>query len=334
MYEFYINGIRLPVTPGEISFSNGANIDVVDLANGEKITRWIGRELETITFKASFPYSRYGSFVYYPLREPSYYINEFMGLMQNGTPFEFVMFNYSPITIPDSIDLEEEVKKEEKEEKEKWKPNPALVKTMYIQSLQRTDSAENGSEPELEFTLLEWAEKTTHVYSSKAKQIDVVVDNPSEPISLETNDDDLSETSESVEQNTRPNYRKNNIPFYHVVPGIMYGKSFSRRTPTVNEYLKMSSQQRIQAGFTFADIAAKYNLDPSHGVRELIRMNPNISLLYRKTYLFQILEMGTVVRLRNLIPGESIMTNGQVIVNKDLIDPKLKDYNNEWVKYQ
>ena len=318
MYEFYIDKTRLPVTPGEISFSNGANIDVVDLANGEKITRWIGRELETITFKASFPYNRYGSFVDLSLREPSYYINKFMYLMENGIAFEFVMFDLDWTRYDLSNSLS----------------NLALVKTMYIQSLQRTDSAENGSEPELEFTLLEWAEKTTHVYSSKAKQIDVVVDNPSEPISLETNDDDLSETSESVEQNTRPNYRKNNIPFYHVVPGIMYGKSFSRRTPTVNEYLKMSSQQRIQAGFTFADIAAKYNLDPSHGVRELIRMNPNISLLYRKTYLFQILEMGTVVRLRNLIPGESIMTNGQVIVNKDLIDPKLKDYNNEWVKYQ
>ena len=331
MYEFYINGIRLPVTPGEISFSNGANIDVVDLANGEKITRWIGRELETITFKASFPYSRYGSFVYYPLREPSYYINEFMGLMQNGTPFEFVMFNYSPITIPDSIDLEEEVKKEEKE---KWKPNPALVKTMYIQSLQRTDSAENGSEPELEFTLLEWVEKTTFVYSSKAKEIDVVVDNPSELILLETNDDDLIETSESVEQNTRPNNRKNNIPFYHVVPGIIYGKSFSRRTPTRKEYEKMSPQERIQAGFTFEDIATKYNFDLFHGTIELMRMNPQIRAFNGPIGTYDILEMGTVVRLRNLIPGESIRTNGQVMVDTDLIDPKLKDYNNEWIKYR
>lgn len=318
MYKFYIDEVRLPVTPGEISFSNGANIDVVDLANGEKITRWIGRELETITFKASFPYNRYGSFVDFSLREPSYYINKFMYLMENGIAFEFVMFDLDWTRYDLSNSLS----------------NPALVKTMYIQSLQRTDSAENGSEPELEFTLLEWAEKTTFVYSSKAKEIDVVVDNPSELILLETNDDDLIETSESVEQNTRPNNRKNNIPFYHVVPGIIYGKSFSRRTPTRKEYEKMSPQERIQAGFTFEDIATKYNFDSFHGTIELMRMNPQIRAFNGPIGMYDILEMGTVVRLRNLIPGESIRTNGQVMVDTDLIDPKLKDYNNEWIKYR
>lgn len=334
MYEFYIDKTRLPVTPGEISFSNGANIDVVDLANGEKITRWVGRELETITFKASFPYRRYGSFVDSLLREPSDYINKFMYLMQNGIAFEFVMFDHRPMNMKYSIELNDDFDDRTQYEFSESLSNPALVKTMYIQSLQRTDSAENGSEPELEFTLLEWAEKTTFVYSSKAKEIDVVVDNPSELILLETNDDDLIETSESVEQNTRPNNRKNNIPFYHVVPGIIYGKSFSRRTPTRKEYEKMSPQERIQAGFTFEDIATKYNFDSVHGTIELMRMNPQIRAFNGPIGMYDILEMGTVVRLRNLIPGESIRTNGQVMVDTDLIDPKLKDYNNEWIKYR
>lgn len=275
MYKFYIDEVRLPVTPGEISFSNGANIDVVDLANGEKITRWIGRELETITFKASFPYNRYGSFVDFSLREPSYYINKFMYLMENGITFEFVMFDLDWTRYDLSNSLS----------------NPALVKTMYIQSLQRTDSAENGSEPELEFTLLEWAEKTTHVYSSKAKQIDVVVDNPSESILAETG------SVKTVEKMVRPNPRKRYIPLYHTVLGVKPSYRFTPRTPTYKELMKLSYEERLYGGFTLALIRDRY-FQWFEGENNLRELNPELS---EKGWT-EILEMGTLVQLRDLEP--------------------------------
>lgn len=245
MYEFYIDGVRLPVTPGEISFSNGANIDIVDLANGQKITRWIGRELETITFKASFPFTRYAPFVYSGVQEPRYYIDQFKYLTQTGTPFEFVILNSNKFN--------------------------SFVRIMYIQSLQRTDSAENGSEPELEFTLLEWVEKKTIVYSSNARKIDITVeeiDDETNETSLEPFDvigdspDFLEDAMQLQSREERLNKKLFEVPEYHIVFDKNYVYKYnifgSLIEPTKEELDAMPESQKIEAGYSFNYISIKY----------------------------------------------------------------------------
>lgn len=303
MYEFYIDGVRLPVTPGEISFSNGTNIDVVDLANGGKITRWIGRELETITFKASFPFTRYAPFVYSGVQEPQYYIDQFKYLMQTGTSFEFVILNSRGFN---SFDRALVMQNSTLEAHSNAFSTTPFVRTMYIQSLQQTQSAENGSEPELEFTLLEYVAKKTKTYTISGRTIDVIVANPFE---LALTEEQKNIPTISHEEKEIRGLPSPTAPVFHFVKGVQpvyNGKPYgSPRTPTRDEVAKMTEDQRIAGGFTLYLIAKNYYgyYDAYKIIQEL---NPHLA----EKLPGEILEMGTKVKLRDLRPGESLMQDG------------------------
>ena len=286
MYEFYLDGVRLPVTPGEITMSNGANIDVVDLANGQKITRWIGRDLETITFKASFPSTRYASFVDSELKQPLYYIDKFMGLMRRGTPFEFVMFDHK--ILNDRIDLDSISQSQSQFDTSKSLSTPSLVKTMYIQSLQRTESAENGSEVEMEFTLLEWVEKETKTYTVYGRNINLNVGLYEETNYDEGNWHSVLE-SEEIE------------PISIIEPPNRLGKPFPKSGSIITGKTTTPIRDR-HGNFTCADnyVSLAFNfysdVNKAKYIKSLNDFNPKLKP-YSTT---EFLPSGTIIRIRDI----------------------------------
>lgn len=137
-FEFWIGETRLPVTPGELSISNGVNIEKVDLADGNKLTRFVGKELATISFTASFPTVNQNRphYAFSDISDPLHYWNKFRNLMVNGTEFELVIMR---------------------------KPNvdEAIIGWYLINSMDEKYSADKGSEMEISFELIKYVAPTT-----------------------------------------------------------------------------------------------------------------------------------------------------------------------------
>ena len=139
-FEFWISDTRLPVTPGELSISNGVNIEKVDLANGNKFTRFVGKELATISFTASFPTVNQNRnrphYAFSDISDPLYYWNKFRNLMVNGTPFQLIIIRKPNV-------------------------NRAIGGWYLINSMDEKYSADKGSEMEISFELIRYVAPTT-----------------------------------------------------------------------------------------------------------------------------------------------------------------------------
>lgn len=121
MYEFYINGIMLPVTPGKISIKEKGNNKTVDLINeGEvNIIKPVG--LQEVSFEALLPNQKY-PFARYPsgFKRAWYYVENLQGLFAAKRPFQFIVTRELPsgtgltdtnmrVTLED-MDIQEDAK--------------------------------------------------------------------------------------------------------------------------------------------------------------------------------------------------------------------------------
>jgi hypothetical protein len=88
-YDFYIDGLILPITPGELTIKIGSKNEVVTLINEGDINILKSPSLIEISFEARFPMRSYPY-----SREPSdfqTYFNKFKSLKENKTPFRFIV---------------------------------------------------------------------------------------------------------------------------------------------------------------------------------------------------------------------------------------------------
>lgn len=147
-FIFSIGGYILPVTPGEVSISNGVNIDKIELAIGGKIPKFVGSELKTISFTAEFPrpvYARTGMFEVAPVYRP-YVRSEALSPVEYWNTFFRLMNAGDPVYVSISAF------------------NESLISGWYlIESMERSYSAENGSELQVDFTLVQHVERQTTI---------------------------------------------------------------------------------------------------------------------------------------------------------------------------
>lgn len=257
-FEFWISDTRLPVTPGELSISNGVNIEKVDLANGNKFTRFVGKELSTISFTASFPTVNRNRphYAFYDISDPLYYWNKFRNLMVNGTPFELLII-------------------------QKPNVNRAIGGWYLINSMDEKYSADKGSEMEISFELIKYVAPTTvRVVQSPQKKEQTWIDtfgknladmNESAKKYLENLTSNLSEQAldglmdydvETISESERPR-NLSEIPEFHFTES-----QFSHTDPDYRNSRK--------SGVTFTSLSFQYYKDVLHA--PLIRsLNPKLA---------------------------------------------------------
>lgn len=261
MYEFYIDGERLPVTPSEISISHGTEIETVDLANGHKITRWIGPELRTVSFKATFPKSAYASYIFSGLRTPEWYLQYFTEKAKEHDYVELTIYESDDHNMRE-YDIDYILETGNK-----------LIGYFYIESMTESRSAENGSELEIDFSFLEWSgrkttviETSSSVFGTIGKWNEIVVDAQLQRI---------FDVIDSFEEEERPTpIKESSVPKYITTP---------KRTP-----LYTASQ------YTYQSLAREHYKDISKA--NYIRSLQNESL--KKYGLTQNLPYDTQIRIK------------------------------------
>lgn len=285
-FVFSIAGYILPVTPGEISISNGVNVEKIELATGEKIPQFIGRELKTISFTAEFPrpiYARTGTFNFAPVYRP-YVRSEALSPVEYWNEFFRLMSQGEPVNVNINGDGEH------------------LVSGYWlIESMERNYSAENGSEMQVDFTLVEYRKRETVVWkdavnSSKTEEFSGLLKTLSsmnesakkfltsaaenaQSLLLDANLNPM----ESEILDDRPYYNAYNIPEFHVTEKILPDFDPDRFHDVIGQ----------SSGDTFMSLSYRYYKDTNHA--ELIRsLNPNLS----KYTLTEFLPSKKTVRLR------------------------------------
>lgn len=291
-FVFSIAGYILPVTPGEISISNGVNIEKINLATGEKIPKFVGEELKTIHFTAEFPrltYARTGMFDFAPAYRPyvrpealspAEYWNTFFGLMRIGEPVDVYVYGHGEHLVSGY-----------------W----------LIESMERNYSAENGSELQINFTLVQYRKRETVVWkdavtSSKTEEFSGLLKTLSSMNESAKNylknaavnalDTLLDSTLESVESETsddRPYYNAYDVPEFHVTkPALQKSDPSSHYAP-----FYQGRGEGTLSGDTFTSLSYRYYKDMNHVA--LIRgLNPDLS-----NYTFsEFLPSGKTIRLR------------------------------------
>ena len=88
-YDVYIDGLILPITPGEITSKFGSTNEVITLINEGEINILKSPSLTEISFEARFPMRSY-PYSREPLDFQSYY-NHFNDLKTNKKPFQFII---------------------------------------------------------------------------------------------------------------------------------------------------------------------------------------------------------------------------------------------------
>lgn len=216
-FIFSIGGYILPVTPGEVSISNGVNIDKIELAIGGKIPKFVGSELRTISFTAEFPrpvYARTGMFEFAPVYRP-YVRSEALSPVEYWNTFFKLMNAGDPVNVSISAF------------------NEFLISGWYlIESMERSYSAENGSELQVDFTLVEYVERQTTIISevSTSSQKDAVSEvfktlhsmNESAKRYLQKAAENALDTvlnADFENSEERPRYNACNVPEFYTVSG-------------------------------------------------------------------------------------------------------------------
>lgn len=291
-FVFSIAGYILPVTPGEISISNGVNVEKIELATGEKIPRFVGKELKTISFTAEFPrpvYARTGMFEFTPVYRPYVrsealspveYWNEFFSLMSIGEPVDVYVYGHGEHLVSGH-----------------W----------LIESMERNYSAENGSELQVNFTLVQYRKRETVVWkdvvtSSKTEEFSGLLKTFSsmnesakkfltsaaentQSLLLDANLNPMeSETSDD-----RPYYNAYDVPEFHITkPALQKSDPSSHYAP-----FYQGRGEGTLSGDTFTSLSYRYYKDMNHVA--LIRgLNPDLS-----NYTFsEFLPSGKTIRLR------------------------------------
>jgi hypothetical protein len=97
-YDIYIDGLILPITPGEITTKVGSNNDTVTLINEGEINILKSPSLTEISFDARFPMRKF-PYSREPLDFDAYY-RHFIRLKTNKKPFQFIVSRRTLKGIP------------------------------------------------------------------------------------------------------------------------------------------------------------------------------------------------------------------------------------------
>lgn len=97
MYEFYLNGILLPVAPSKMDMKSKGQNKTINLINDGEINLIKTTGLCEVSFEALLPNQKY-PFACYPdgFRRAGYYIDAFRELMDSGRPFQFIVVRKMP----------------------------------------------------------------------------------------------------------------------------------------------------------------------------------------------------------------------------------------------
>lgn len=101
MYEFYIDGVRLPVTPSKLEIQLKNKNKTMDLITEGEINVLKDPGLKEISFQCLLPQNQY-PFAVYPDRflSADYYITKFLDLKDHKKPFMFVVSRMTPAGKP------------------------------------------------------------------------------------------------------------------------------------------------------------------------------------------------------------------------------------------
>ena len=97
MYQFYLDGELLPITPGKLKTKINGQNQTLNLINGEEINVLNPAGLTELSFDAVFPWTRY-PFAQYDrrFRAPDDYLNLLEELKTSQRPFRFLVIRESP----------------------------------------------------------------------------------------------------------------------------------------------------------------------------------------------------------------------------------------------
>ncbi len=97
MYDFYINGMLLPVTPGKLEIGYKGREKSIDLINDGEITIPKSSKSAEISFEALLPNRKY-PFARYPegFQDGAAYGALLKTLMESGNPFRFILVRRLP----------------------------------------------------------------------------------------------------------------------------------------------------------------------------------------------------------------------------------------------
>lgn len=92
MYELILDGMYVPIAPGEIEISCGGQNTVVSMVDGREINILKDRKLKTISFELLLPNVKYPFAVYVNgFRNAEYYLSKIRSLHGSKKPFRFIV---------------------------------------------------------------------------------------------------------------------------------------------------------------------------------------------------------------------------------------------------
>lgn len=97
MYDFYVDGILLPVTPGKLDIKMKGKNKTVTLINDGEVNMIKTAGLQEVSFEAILPNQKY-PFARYPdgFKRAGYYTDILQGLLESGKPFRFIVARRLP----------------------------------------------------------------------------------------------------------------------------------------------------------------------------------------------------------------------------------------------
>lgn len=144
-YEFYLDGLLLPVTPGELTIQVNGQNETVNLIDYTQINRLFPAGLSDVSFTMLLPYTDY-PFVNGSALSISDYLSKLEQLMTQQKPFQFLVVR----TLPNGTPLY----------------NTNL--TVALEDYEITEEAEDlGFDTQVEVSLKQW-----HDYGTKRLEVD------------------------------------------------------------------------------------------------------------------------------------------------------------------
>lgn len=97
MYDFYLDGIQLPVAPAKLDMKSKGTNKTITLINHGEVNMIKAAGLQEASFEALLPNRRYPFACYHDgFRYASYYIDAFQRLMDTGRAFQFIVTRRLP----------------------------------------------------------------------------------------------------------------------------------------------------------------------------------------------------------------------------------------------
>lgn len=97
MYDFYLDGLQLPVTPSKLNTKITNQNRTISLINDGEVNILKKAGLTDISFKATIPQVKYPFAVYKDgFRDAAFYLDKIERLKVNQQPFQFIVSRVSP----------------------------------------------------------------------------------------------------------------------------------------------------------------------------------------------------------------------------------------------